>query len=384
MRPLCILLSLCIPLSWLYEHSYVTTYQGYHRRPRFIYFALMTVLVCFGGFRGQYNDTWTYRDAYVYIAKPFPEAWNTISWDLGENPAFQIVMSFLKTYDVEVHLFLFFFFFWTTLFFMMFIRRYHTDFTLTIYFFITMGSFTFNMAAMKQVMATGICLAAIPLAMEKKWLKYYVLIVGVSALFHPYSLMYLIVPFMTFQPWSKWGYVMLTGIIVGGFLFRPLVGTVIDITTAIGENYTTEMLSGEGISILRLLAFWIPVVLSFIYRKVLFCGSTKEENLFVNLMIVYAGIMFMGLFGTALYFGRLSNYFSMMPVIALPWMLRKIREYNPKDGLFISACAVVAFFMFFYFSNTLETVFSTSYAAVTPGQFLKYFFDWIGSRLWAN
>ncbi len=379
MTSLYLLVASCTGLSWLYENTYIETPFG-RKKSKILYFILMTVLICFGGFRGEYNDTWTYRDAYTYIAKPFPEALDRISWELGENPAFNMTMSFLKTYDVEVHLFLFFFFFWTTIFYMVFLKRYSSWFVLSMYFFFTMGPYTFNMAAMKQVMATGICLAAMPLASEKKWLRYS-LIVLLSAWFHPYSLMYLFVPLMRFKPWSWKSYGLLILIIGGGILFQPMLGTIIDITTMIGENYTVEALSGEGINILRLFAVWAPVVLSFIYRNVLFEDCSKDECVFVNLTMVYAGILFVGLFGTALYFGRLSNYLSMMPVISLPWMLKKITKYYPRDGKFITISAVVLYFVFFYFSNTLETLFSDSYSAVTPQRFVEILITWIKSRL---
>ena len=101
----------------------------------------------------------------------------------------------------------------------------------------------------------------------------------------------------------------------------------------------------------------------------------------MNLTMIYAGILFVGLFGTALYFGRLSNYFSVMPVVTLPWMLQKIRTYHPKEGQVITACAVIAFFVFFYFSNTLETLFSNSYAALSPIEFFKILIEWLGTRL---
>lgn len=369
------LLAVSVLLAYLYDHSYVETRLG-KKKPQIVYIILLTILICFGGFRGAYNDTWTYRDAYVYLINGFPDAWNKISWDLGANPGFIIVESFLKTYDVEVHLFLMFFFFWTTLFYMRFIKRYYTDFALTIYFFFTMGSYLFNMAAIKQCAATAICLMAIPYAIDKKWLRF-ILLVGIASLFHPYALMYLIVPFMSFRPWSFWTYLLLGGIIFGGFLFQPLLGTVVNITTAIGEEYTVETFSGEGVSILRILAVWSPVVLSFIYRKCLFVDCTREEKIFVNLTMVYAGILFVGLFGTALYFGRLSNYFSMMPVITLPWILTKTKKHFPKDGQLITLTAVICYFVFFYFANTLESQFATSYEALTPLAFLRILLTWL-------
>lgn len=365
----------CVALTWLYENSYVRTPLG-PRPSKFVYAALMALLICFGGFRGQYNDTWTYRDVYTFIVKPFPEAWETISWELGENPAFVIVMSWLKSYNVEVHMYLFFFFFWTTLFYMIFIKKYSESLTLAVYFFITNGSYTSNMAAMKQVMATGICLVAIPLLIKKKYIPY-IVVVLFSSMFHPYSLMYLIAPFMAFRPWSKWTYVLLVFTIVGGYLFQPMVGTIVDMTTAIGEKYSVETLTGEGISTPRLFAVWAPVVLSFMYRKTLFTNCSREQRIFANLMMVYACILFVGLFGTALYFGRLSGYFSIMGAVTLSWMLPKITKYHPKDGKTITCLTVVCYWIFFYFSNTLETLFTNSYAAVTPWQFLGYVIEWL-------
>lgn len=369
---------LCVFIAWFYENTYVKTSYG-TRKSKFIYFILMALLICYGGFRGQYNDTWTYRDVYTYITYPFPEAWDYIPTQIGESPAYVFLNSFLKTYDVEVHLYLFFYFFWTLLFFMQFIKRYSSGFALTIFFFFTTGCYQFNMAAMKQVLATAICLAAFPLALKKDW-KFrllYVAFVLLATLFHAYSLMYLVVLFLNFKPWTKGTYILLVALVLGGFFFQPLLGTVIDITTAIGENYTVEALSGEGISILRLCVSWVPILLSFVYRRILFLDCKTHERIIFHLTLIYAGIQFVGLFGTALYFGRLSYYFCVMPCISLSWMLRKISTYCPKNGRVLTICAIIGYIVFFYFSNTLETNYNESYAAISFKQFMKYFFEWI-------
>ncbi len=376
------LLIVCTGLAWLYENSYVRTLNG-PKPSRLIYFMLMAYLICFGGFRGQYNDTWTYRDVYTYIVKPFPEAWERMSWDLGESPAFMMLNSFLKTYNVEVHLYLFFYFFWTTLFFMKFIRQYADGFALTMFFFIATGCYQFNMAAMKQVMAMGICLAAFPLALKKDLRSkiLYILMVFLALTFHPYAVMYLAVFFLDFRPWSGGTYLLLLGIIAGGFLLQPMLGTIIDITTAIGENYTVEALSGEGISYIRIAVVWIPVILSYVYRRQLFSDCSRHEKVIMHLTILFAGIQFVGIFGTALYFGRLSYYFCIMPCITLPWMLRKITRYQPRQGRLLTVCAVIGYAAFMYVSNILENDFTNGYAAISLKQFLDYLFTWLGELM---
>ena len=375
MEKLYLLLTTCTILAYLYEHCTIQ-WKLKPKKIELIYFALMTIMICFGGFRGSYNDTWTYRDAYVYLIKGFPEDLDIISWELGDNPAFLIIESILKTFDVEVHLFIMFFFFWTTLFYMHFVKKYSVDLTLTVYLFFTMGCYSFNMAAMKQCIATAFCLLAIPYAIEKKYFRF-LLLICFAALFHPYALMYIIVPFLDFSPWKIGTFVVLVGIVVVGVLFQPLLGTVISITTAIGEEYTIDTFSGDGVGILRLVVVWSPVVLSFIYRKVLYAQCDRKDRIFFHLTIVYAGILFVGLFGTALYFGRLSNYFSMMPVITLPWMIKKINYFYPRDSRIITIVVVICYFIFFYFSHTIESDFASSYEALTLIDFLRIFFGWL-------
>ena len=361
-----IIMLVCVGLAYLYDHSYVRTLNG-PKNPWFIFAALMTILIFFNILRTGYNDTWNYREVYRVLVKPFPEAWEALSWELGENPLFNIMQSWLKTHNVDELLFLSFFGFWTVLIYVFFLKKHYTNFALTIFLFIAMGCYQFTMAAIKQCAATAICLIATDCALKKKWFPF-ILLTGIAALIHPYALMYLIVPFMMFRPWSRQGYFWLIALIAGGLLFQPMLGAIVDITTAIGEEYTAETFSRTGVSALRILVCWVPVVLSFVYRKELFQDSTREENFFVNMSMVYAGIMFMGAFGTALYFGRLSSYFSIMPVIALPWMISKIHR---SDRRIIQPIAVICYLAYFYFKNTVEVDFETSYDALTLSHFFS-------------
>lgn len=54
---------------------------------------------------------------------------------------------------------------------------------------------------------------------------------------------------------------------------------------------------------------WIPTALSFILKDKLINDGSRAENLFINLSMINAEIMFLGLFGTANYFARLANFF---------------------------------------------------------------------------
>ena len=101
---------------------------------------------------------------------------------------------------------------------------------------------------------------------------------------------------------------MLAFSLAAGFLLRPLLGMVVNITTLLGEEYTISEFTGEGVNIFRVLVCNVPLVLSYIYRKKLFADSSETENLMVNLTMLNGAIMFVGLFGTANYFARLANF----------------------------------------------------------------------------
>ena len=95
----------------------------------------------------------------------------------------------------------------------------------------------------------------------------------------------------------------------------------------------------------------------------------------VNLSTVFAGILFVGQFGTALYFGRLSFYFLPPTVLALPWMLTKIKRKRPADAAWLIPAAMIAYLVFFHFSYTVENHFATAYEALTARDFLDILVD---------
>lgn len=179
--------------------------------------------------------------------------------------------------------------------------------------------------------------------------------------------MYLLVPFMEFRPWTKKTYWMLAIFLTAGFLLRPLIGTVVNITTLLGEEYTVSSFTGEGVNVFRVLVCNVPLVLSFLYRKKLFINSSKAENLIVNLTMLNGAIMFVGLFGTANYFGRLANYFLIFQSLALPWMFKKI---GGRDGKMLTILMVLGFIAYFYYANAINQPFDQGFARLSISEYL--------------
>ena len=151
-----------------------------------------------------------------------------------------------------------------------------------------------------------------------------------------------------------------------GFLLRPLIGTVVSITTLLGEEYTVSSFTGDGVNIFRVLVCNVPTVLAFMYRKQLFADSTNEENLMVNLAMINGAIMFVGLFGTANYFARLANYFLIFQSISLPWMLKKI---GGKNRQILTALMIIGYLGYFYYANMIAIPFDQDFARISVAEY---------------
>lgn len=342
----------------------------YRKKDKLIFFIIAIVLAIFVGLRTSYNDTNTYMNMYEALS-PGISNLLTIDLSLGENPGFWVVNTIVKTIGFSTQSFLMFYAIITVGIYLWFIRKYSDNIWLSVFLFFTMGCYTFTMAAIKQCVAVAFCLVATDRYLQNKKISF-VLWVLIASTFHPYSLMYLIIPFLNFEPWSGKTYLFLIIFLVIGLSLQPLLGTVVDITTMLGEEYDATTFTGEGINIFRLAVVWVPVVISFFTRRYLRVNNSKVDNIILNLTILNAEIMFIGLFGTANYFGRLANYFLIFQALCLPHLFKAFNETSRK--LITSAC-IIGFLLYFYYANVINQNFDSSFNFIS---FVDYFRTLIG------
>ena len=366
MRELVILMLVAVALAWCADHVTIRPLNKQKMHRQFLFsIAIFILLAGFAGLRKWYNDTETYRYAYEAM-NCFPAYWKTVKFDLGSNFGFGIVNAWLKTRDIISQDFLMF---WAVIvvgLHLLFLHKYAIDYPMSIFLLFVTGTFTFMCAAIKQTAAVAICLLAIHLFLKRKYIAY-VLFVLLAATIHPYALMFLLAPAFTYRPWTKKTYIFVITFIVTGIALQPLMGTLISITTMIGEEYTVAEFSGEGVNIFRVFVSNTPLLLSYVYRKQLFSDSSREENLFMNLSMLNGAIMFVGLFGTANYFARLANYFLVFQLLSLPWILSKL---HGKDRKIITIAMVVCYFAYFYYANAINLSFDENFHSYTLREYL--------------
>ena len=345
----------------------------YQKKEKFIYIILAIILAVFVGLRTAYNDTETYSQMYNALLPGISNVLN-IDFSLGENPGFWVVNIILKSLSFTSQDFLMFYALVTNFVYLWFIRKYSDNIWLSVFLFFTMGCYTFTMAAIKQCVAVAFCLIATDRYLQNKKFPF-IFWVLIASTFHPYSLMYLIMPLLSFKPWSGKTYLFLLIFLIIGLSLQPLLGTVVDITTMLGEEYDATTFTGEGINIFRLAVVWVPVVISFFTRRYLRANNSKADNIILNLTILNAEIMFIGLFGTANYFGRLANYFLIFQALCLPHLFK---SFNTKSKTIITICCVLCFLLYFYYANVINQNFDSMFNYVP---FVSYIKSVIGSLL---
>lgn len=343
----------------------------YRHKEKIFFFLMAVVAAVFVGLRTSYNDTATYRYSYELMSTGMGNILN-LDLSLGSNPGFNIFNTILKTIGFSTQDFLMIYAVVTVGIYFWFVRKYSDNIWLSVFLFFTMGCYTFTMAAIKQCVAVAFCLVGIDRLLREKKISF-VFWILLASTFHPYSLMYLIAPFLMFKPWTNKTYILLAVFGLIGLGIQPLLGTVVDITTMLGEEYDAATFTGEGINIFRLAVVWVPVIVSFFVRKYLREANAKKDNLILNLTILNAEIMFIGLFGTANYFGRLANYFLIFQALCLPHLFN---GFTTRSKKIITIICVICFLLYFYYANVINQYFDNGFYSIS---FLSYIRGVVGS-----
>lgn len=345
-----------IGLLMTYVSDLASTYKigpcgerRYIRKDKLFFFFMAIILAVFAGLRTRGNDTFAYRHMYEIMASGL-SAIRAISWsNLASAPGFTFINILLKTAGFTFQNYLMVYALFTVITYLWFIRKYSCHTLFSVFLFFTMGIYDFTMAAIKQTFAVALLIIATDRAIQKKYISF-VIFVLIAELFHPYSFIYLIVPFLSFKSWSKKTYLLLFASVIIAFGLQYFLDPILSITEAIGSDYDRTELSSEGVNIFRVLVAWVPVVLSFLARNLIQKDDDRVANTIMNLAMVNAMIMFVGLFGTANYFARLANYFLIFQALALPWVLNYF-EKNSKRSLTIFA--IVGYIAYFYYGTAI-------------------------------
>ena len=343
----------------------------YIYKDKFFYFLMAFSLAFFVGLRTRGNDTYTYRQMYENTQPGLNPLQLLVSTELASSPGLSCLTAILRNVGATTQDYFMVCALFTVLTYLWFLRKYTTDIWLSVFYFITMGTYTFTMAAIKQTMAVAFLVIATDRAIEKKWLQYAFWMV-IAELFHPYAFIYLVVPFLSFRPWSRSTLLLLAGTLVMALSLSRFMGSIGDLTDALGFDYSENEFAGAGVNIFRVIVVWVPLVLSFICKGQLHYSQNRTQNMIINLSMMNSVIMFIGLFGTANYFARLANYFLIFQCLALPMILQQFTHSSERQLRLLSE---IGFLGYLYYGEAIANgSFDNNYAFISVTDFFKQLF----------
>jgi hypothetical protein len=330
-------------------------------------------LILFAGLRTGYNDTGTYQHSYETIKLSEEEGlMDGIRWlKFGENPGFVFVQRVFRRWDISTQSFLMIFSVFTIGTNIWFFHKYSCNFFMSVLLFITFAGFAFNLAAIKQCTAMALCLMATDRAIDKKYGQF-LLFVFLACLFHAYSFVYLAVPFLAFRPWGKNTIVLLVIFAFVGLGLQSMLGTLLNVTDMMGEEYDASSFIGEGVNPVRLLVTAVPIFLSLFTAEQIAGREDRAQDMILNATMLNGEIMFIGLFGTANYFARLANYFLPLQAVALP---RLFSHFDAEGKRAISMTAAACYLLFFVYSHSISETFDYAYFSISLWDYVKSLFN---------
>lgn len=320
---------------------------------------LVAALVLFSGMRKGYNDTASYiriYQNYLTLDEFFADPEN---FNIFTNPLFYFYISLLKTLNADPQVLIFTTSLFTQLCFMLFLKRYSPSFLYSVFLYFTLGTFTVSLAAMKQVVAMAILTLAFPALEKRQWVKYY-LLVFIAMLMHTYALAFAILPLFTQRPWKLFTYLFVFAMVVLMMNFRGVISEFMDQANELGKTLEEyEVFDDHTVNLLRLLVYAVPPLISLVFQRWIFQGTTKTEHLLIHLCIISLAFMSMGTQAGANMFARMAHYFEIGTLCCLPFMLK--RTFEEKSYRLVSAAAVFCFLVFFVYSNAINMRFDQQY-----------------------
>ena len=382
MRQLILLYWGCVFLMYLSQVYYPveTQLQGHQSgkhhfmRKKSDIFVIIVIfwISAFSFLRTSYNDTANYIGTFNSAQTVAEGIANGTFTDWTGNPWSMLYRSLMRELTDNYHIYFLIPAVLSSFAAVKLFKRYSVNPAFSLLIFFSLGTYIMYMAALKQCLAMFFLLLALPYALDKKYIRFY-LLVFIAILFHTHAFMFAIVPLLLEKPWGKVTWALLGATIFAMLTYDYTLGAFMEYAQSIGALVDEgELFDGHSINVLRVLVYWIPALLALIFRRRLFTDSTKEENLFVNMSIVSAFILTLGLVQAANLFARMAGYFEIATAIALPWIIKKL--FTKQSAQLVTILACILYFGYFMFEFTVSKDFGSDYSAISLWQFITSLF----------
>lgn len=307
---------------------------------RFLVIIAALTLAMVSGLRSNIGDTYFYMHSYTV---------GDFSWQAIANSndiGFNIFQMLLKQLSDDPQILVFTTGVITNLLIVLVMYNYTRLFELSVFLYITTGTFTVSMNGIRQFLAAAIVFAATKFLFEGRW-KSYMAIVVFASFFHQSALIMLPMYFIARRKaWTRMTAILvsLAVLIVAGFNeFSALLFTAIK-----DSNYAAyESFDEGGANVLRAIVWIIPVIIAYFGRDKL-RELFPKADIIVNISLV--GVILMIISTQNWIFARMAIYFNLYQLILIAWLIKVFRE---KDQKLIYLMVLFFYFLFYFYESVL-------------------------------
>lgn len=336
------------------------------------YVALVVVLTLFAGLRTSYNDTANYIHMFqgsLGVVGHFSDPENR---DILGNPLFYLFANIIKDTTDNAQVMIFLSAAFSQICFILFLKRYCSNFVFGVFLYFTLGTFLLSMAAIKQTMAMAVLTLAIPYLEKKQWLRY-CLIVFLAMLIHTYAIAFAVLPLFVRRPWRLFTYTFAFVTFVLLMNFQDVVTSFLEQADEMGKTIAEyEVFDNVSVNIFRIAVYAVPPLCSLVFQQWIFQDASKMKYVLVHMSVISLACMIMGTQSGANMFGRMANYFEFGAICTLPWMLEQ--TFDKRSNRLITAIATVGFLGFFVYANMIAVDFDQIYNSISLFRFIASLF----------
>lgn len=226
--------------------------------------------------------------------------------------------------------------------------KYSENFFFSMFLFISMVHFVWMMNGIRQFIAVSILFANTRLLVEKKFLKYLILVLILSTIHITALIMIPIYFVVTAKPWGLRMWIAVAAVLVIGMsLDRIAANWSFLLEDSAYEGYLTEAATSSGSNILRSAVAIAPPLLALVCKR--YTDQARENrvlNISIIMSVLSAVIYLCSSFSGGILVGRLPIYFDMYNLLLLPWLVRNAFTKRSQTVAYMGL--IVCYLAFFY------------------------------------
>lgn len=230
-------------------------------------------------------------------------------------------------------------------------RKYSEDYWVTVYLFVASACHIgWMMNGIRQFIAVVLIIAAIPLMIEKKYVKLIVVVLIASTIHTSAILMLPVVFLVQGKAWNLKTLMFIGGSIIAMFAFSKnaaLADSLLQGTEYAGSIASMQAAGDNGVNPIRVLVSAVPVFLAFLDRKYISQEKNKLIHICVNMSIITVGLNLVAMVTSGILMGRMAIYTSMYSFIIMPYLIKN--GFTRSSQVIVNLAMIICYFVYYCF-----------------------------------